>query len=199
MIAQARASRIARSAAAAILLLSFVPAPARAQKIPALEPLPGHRVGNLAPEFVLRDLNDRQHDLKEMRGKQVVHVVFWATWCVPCLQEIPTLRATQEKYRDRGLQVLGIVVTINQTEDGVRAAARDLKVNYPILWDDGGAIQERYRVSSIPANFLIGKDGVIRYAGSTLPTDYEALVDSLLRGAGAARAAGRTADPPPAH
>lgn len=87
----------------------------------------------------------------------------------------------QEKYRDRGLQIFGIVVNMNQTVDGVRATARDLKINYPILWDDGGEVQDRYRVSLIPQNFLIGKDGVVRYAGTSLPTNYEALVDSLLK------------------
>jgi len=108
-------------------------------------------------------------------------VVFWATWCVPCLEEVPALRATYDKYRDRGLQVLGIVVNMNQTLDGVRTAAHDMKINYPILWDEGGSLMERYRVSYIPQNFLIGKDGVIRYAGTGLPANYDALVESLLK------------------
>jgi len=153
--------------------------------MPPLPPLPGNRVGNLAQDFTLKDLNSRKYSLKEMRGKRVVHVVFWATWCVPCLQEIPALRATYDKYRDRGLQVLGIVVNMNQTVDGVRAVARDLKINYPILWDDEGTLAERYRVSYIPQNFLIGKDGVIRYAGTSLPNDYVTLVESLLKEEGA--------------
>ena len=163
----------------------LLPGPASGQKMPSLPPSPGSRVGNLARDFTLKDLNDRAYRLKEMRGKHVVHVVFWATWCVPCLQEVPILRASFDKYRERGLQVLGIVVNMNQTLDGVRAAARDLKINYPILWDDGGALMERYNISYIPQNFLIGKDGVIRYAGTTLPADYDTLVESLLKEDGA--------------
>lgn len=163
------------------VLLLLAQGVAWAQKIPALPPSPGHRVGSVAHDFTLQDLDGRKYSLKEMRGKRVVHVVFWATWCVPCLQEIPHLRATYEKYRDRGLQVLGIVVNMNQTPDTVRAVAHDLKVNYPILWDEDGEAQDRYKVAYIPQNFLVGRDGIIRYAGTSLPPDYEALVESLLR------------------
>ena len=171
-------------------LLLLAPGMALAQKIPALPPTPGHKVGSVAHDFTLQDLNGQKFSLKEMRGKRVVHVVFWATWCVPCLQEIPHLKATYEKYRDGGLQVLGIVVNMNQTPDTVRAVAHDLKVNYPILWDEGGEIQDRYKVAYIPQNFLVGKDGIIRYAGTTLPHNYEALVESLLKD-GAPRPASR--------
>jgi peroxiredoxin len=178
--------------AAGALAIFLLPAgPLHAQKMPTLGPLAGHRVGDLAHDFTLKDLNNQKHALKDLRGKQVVHVVFWATWCVPCLQEVPTLRTIQEKYRDRGVQILGIVVDMNQTKDDVRTAARDMKINYPILWDDGGAVQDRYQVEYIPQNFLIGKDGVIRYAGTSLPSDYEALLDSLLKDDGTARTAHR--------
>ena len=149
-------------AVAVLGLALLLPGRVSGQKIPSIPPAPGTRVGNLAQDFTLKDLDNRPYSLKELRGKRVVHVVFWATWCVPCLEEVPTLRATYEKYRERGLQVLGIAVDMNQTLDGVRTAARDMKINYPILWDDGGSLLERYRVSYIPQNFLIGKDGVIR-------------------------------------
>jgi len=187
-----RPSRPARVVAGTIVALALLlPSPARAVKMPTLDPLPGNRVGNLAREFTLKDLDAQKHSLKDLRGKRVVHVVFWATWCVPCLQEIPTLRAVQEKYQGRGLQILGIVVNMSQTVDGVRTTARDLKINYPILWDDGREVQDRYNVSAIPQNFLIGKDGVIRYVGTSLPPNYETLVDSLLKEDGAVRAATR--------
>jgi len=188
-----RLSRFARVSVGGVLALALLPAaPLLAQKMPTVAPLPGHRVGNLAPDFILKDLNNHAHKLKDLRGKQVVHVVFWATWCVPCLQEIPTLRAVQEKYHDRGLEILGIVVNLSQTVDGVRAVARDLKLNYPILWDDGGEVQDRYRVSYIPQNFLIGRDGVIRYTGTSLPENYETLLESLLKEDGTARAGGQS-------
>jgi peroxiredoxin len=171
-------------------LLVLQPEAAKAQKMPVLPPTPGHKVGNLAHDFVLKDLNGRKFSLKEMRGQRVVHVVFWATWCVPCLQEIPHLKDTYAKYKDRGFQVLGIVVEMNQTPDVVRAVAHDLKLTYPVLWDEGGAIQDRYRVSYIPQNFLVDREGIIRYEGTSLPTNYDTLIESLLKD-GAPRTASR--------
>ena len=188
-----RPSRFRRVVVGAIVaLVLLAPGSPQAQKMPTLGPRPGHGVGDLALDFTLKDLNNRPHSLKDLRGKQVVHVVFWATWCVPCLQEIPTLREVHEKYHDQGLAILGVVINLSQTRDGVRAVARNMKVNYPILWDGAGEVQERYNVSMIPQNFLIGKDGVIRYAGSALPPDYETLLDSLLKEDGAGRAAGQS-------
>jgi peroxiredoxin len=188
-----RASRLRRFVVGAIVaLVLLAPGSPQAQKMPTLGPRPGHGVGDLALDFTLKDLNNRPYSLKDLRGKQVVHVVFWATWCVPCLQEIPTLREVHEKYHDQGLAILGVVINLSQTRDGVRAVARNMKVNYPILWDGAGEVQERYNVSMIPQNFLIGRDGVIRYAGSALPTDYETLLASLLKEDPAVRAAGQS-------
>jgi peroxiredoxin len=173
-----------------LLALSLQPAVfVRAQKMPEVAPSVGSRVGDMAIDFTLKDLYNRTYTLKDLRGKRVVHVVFWATWCVPCLQEVPTLRTVRDKYHDRGLEILAIVVNLSQTKDGVKAVARDLKVNYPILWDGEGQVQDSYRVAFIPQNFLIGKDGVIRYAGTALPSDYETLLDSLLKEDGAPRPA----------
>jgi len=188
-----RPSRFRRVVVGAVVALVLLPTGSpQAQKMPTLGPRPGHGVGDLALDFTLKDLNNRPYSLKDLRGKQVVHVVFWATWCVPCLQEIPTLREVHEKYHDQGLAILGVVINLSQTRDGVRAVARNMKVNYPILWDGAGEVQERYNVSMIPQNFLIGKDGVIRYAGSALPTDYETLLASLLKEDPAVRAAGQS-------
>lgn len=157
--------------------------------MPVPGPVRGARVGDLAHDFSLKDLGDQTFSLKDLRGRKVVHVVFWATWCVPCLQEIPALRAAYDKYKDRGLEVLGVVVNLNQTVPIVKAAARSYKINYPILFDDG-KMMERYRVSSIPQNFLIGRDGTIRFAGTELPHKYEALLEDLLREPGVPRASG---------
>ncbi len=182
---------IGRVLAPVLALALLLPGRAAAQKMPTVGPSPGNRVGNLAHDFTLKDLDNHSHSLKELRGKRVVHVVFWATWCIPCMEEVPTLRATYEKYRERGLQVLGIAVDMSQSQEDVRAAARNLKINYPILWDDGGALLDRYAVSYIPQNFLIGKDGVIRYAGTSLPPDYDTMLEALLKEDGAVSSSGR--------
>ncbi len=176
-----RAGALFLLCASACLVVAGPEAPlAWAQKMPVLPPQNGYNIGNLAYDFTLKDLDGRSHSLKGFRGKGVVQVVFWATWCMPCIQEIPRLRVLYDKYHDRGLEVFGVAVDLNQTPEGVRSFARDLEVNYPILWDEGHATMSRYGVAALPRNFLIGKDGIIRHAGTALPGGYEALIERLL-------------------
>ena len=152
--------------------------------MPVEEPSEGAVVGARPFDVELKDLDGQLHRLKDLKGRRVVHLVFWASWCVPCIQEIPAIREAYEKYHDRGLEVLAVVLNIDQTPNDARAVARDYKINYPVLWDEGGLVRERYRVTTIPQNYLIDKDGIIRYAGSALPADYDALVLNLFRRGG---------------
>jgi peroxiredoxin len=185
-----RRSRVAPCLLAAVLLAAAASA-SFAQKMPTVPPRQGRGVGNLAYDFTLKDLDGRAHSLKNLRGKNVVHVVFWATWCVPCIHEIPELRAMHDRFGGRGLRILGVALNQSQTREVLRLFTRDLKINYPVLFDEDGAMAGRYRVYAIPQNILIGKDGIIRYAGTSLPPDYERLVESLLEEGGGARASGR--------
>jgi len=148
--------------------------------MPTLAPRPGSRVGDLARNFSLKDLDGETYHLSDLRGGKVVQVVFWATWCIPCIEEIPKIRKAYEKYRVQGLEVLGIVVTERQTREGVRAFAEKFRMDYPILWDEGMAVKGSYRVGSIPRNFLVGRDGIIRHTGVALPEDYDTFLERLL-------------------
>jgi peroxiredoxin len=176
------------------LLVSLVPPAfesAVAQKMPTLPPHEGSRIGDLAYDFTVKDLDGTAHRLRDLRGKSVVHLVFWATWCMPCIEEVPRLQAAYQQYREQGFEVLGVLVTMNQTREGVRAFAEKNGVEYPILWDGDSRVMSRYRVDSIPQNFLIDRDGVIRYAGVGLPGGYEEMVSKMLGSPATQRAAGQ--------
>lgn len=175
-----RPSGRGRLAVLALLAALAAPAALEAQKLPKPQPAPGHRVGDLAHDFTLQDLQGRTVRLRDLRGKKVVHLVFWASWCVPCMQEIPVLRAHYDAHRGRGLEILGVVLQMNQTPDIVRAISRQFEVNYPVLFDADDAARKKYRVEAIPQNFLIDRDGIIRYAGTVLPGDYDARLEKLL-------------------
>ncbi len=170
-------------------VLALVAAPALAQKMPKPPAREGVRPGDLAIDFTLNDLDGKPVKLSGLRGDRVVLVVFWATWCVPCLQEMPALMDTYAEYRDQGFEILGVVVARDQTREGVQEFIAKRKVPYPILWDADEKVMVRYRVDAIPQNFLIGRDGVIRYAGGVLPEGHDEMIRSLLAAAPAASAA----------
>jgi peroxiredoxin len=185
--------RVSRSIllASLIALASPLFEPALAQKMPTLGPREGWRVGDLAQDFTVKDIAGKEYRLRDFRGQRVVHLVFWATWCLPCVEEIPHLQAVYERYGGPGFEILGMVVTMNQTKEGVRTFVEKNGVTYPILWDGDSTAMSRYRVDSIPQNFLIDREGIIRYSGIALPARYEELVKKMLDAPATPRAAGK--------
>lgn len=86
----------------------------------------------LLPEFALPDLQGNNVSIHDFPGKALV-VNFWATWCAPCLREIPMLKTYQDEHPD--VQIVGIAL---DAEDAVQAFAEDMQFNYPILVGPGG-------------------------------------------------------------
>ena len=129
----------------------------------------GLGIGDLAPELTfiddtgatvqLTDLNGTPIRLADLRGK-VVWVNFWASWCPPCQYETPTLRAMDQRYRDRGLVIVGIQV--QQTVDEAREYAERYSLRYTIGADVTGKIFHAYRVFALPTQFFIDRDGRLR-------------------------------------
>ena len=132
-------------------------------------PIPGLRVGDLAPElagtlddgsaFTLTDLEGRPIRLADLRGR-AVWVNFWASWCPPCQSETPILREIDERYRDRGLTL--VAVQVQQTVDDGLGYAERYELEYVIGADVSGVVLHTYRVYALPTQFFIDPDGVIR-------------------------------------
>ena len=135
----------------------------------------GVHEGELAPAFEAPDLAGGELSLSELRGKPAL-VVFWASWCEPCLQEVPELNKIAAFYGD-GLTVLGV----NQGETAERAlgAAQTTGMSYRSLLDPTGTIGSTYEVRSIPLVVVLDADGRIRYRGNGLPSHLLQLLDSL--------------------
>jgi thiol-disulfide isomerase/thioredoxin len=118
-------------------------------------------VGKRAPEVDLSTLDGTSVKLSALRGKVVV-LDFWATWCVPCVQALPTLNAWQRDLGPKGLVVIG--VTQDQTDE-VRALIADgSAIDYPVALDAAQDATRSYRVQGLPMTVVIDKTGVVRFA-----------------------------------
>jgi thiol-disulfide isomerase/thioredoxin len=134
-----------------------------------------------APDFTRTDLDHREIRLSAYRGKLVL-LNFWATWCAPCLAEMPRLVEWQQKYGGRGLQIVG--VSMDDEEAPVRATYRKLKLNYPVVMGDEKLGDLYGGVFGLPLTFLIDQGGRICYQhdGSTDLDVIEREVRELLAG-----------------
>ena len=151
-------------------------------------PEPGLRIGDLAPELEgdtanghvqLTDLDGNPVRLADLRGK-VVWLNFWASWCPPCQYETPTIRALDQRYRDRGLVVVGIQV--QQTVEDGQAYADRYGLDYTIGADVTGAIFHAYKVFALPTQFFIDPNGIVRQVvnGPLDEARASQLIESLL-------------------
>jgi peroxiredoxin len=137
-----------------------------------------------APEFSLPDLKGNKVTLQQYRGKVVI-LDFWAIWCVPCLKSIPQMVQIQEKYKDKGLVVLGISLDDPKKLDDLSLLEfkKRRKINYRILRGTEEVTDEYFRGIrlEIPTLFIINKDGEIaeRHKGFELG-DVEKALQKLL-------------------
>lgn len=142
--------RAAVSLAAVVLLASVLPG-CKAKGPPA--------EGDFAPDFVLQTLTGQPKRLSNYRGK-VVLVNLWATWCPPCVAELPILDQIAQDYADKGLVVLGIAGDEDTQE--VRDFLAKSPVKFEVLLDPDGAIGTQYGITGYPETFFVDREGRLR-------------------------------------
>jgi cytochrome c biogenesis protein CcmG, thiol:disulfide interchange protein DsbE len=121
--------------------------------------LPSELVGTPAPTFTLPGLGTaEQIDLASLRG-QVVVVNFWASWCLACREEHPDLLAAWERYRERGVVLIGI--DFEDTEDAAIAYAEEMGGDWPLVTDPNSRAAIAYGVFGVPETFVIAANGTI--------------------------------------
>jgi len=132
-------------------------------------------------EIAFTDLFGHKVDLAAMKGK-VVLIDFWATWCGPCIAELPNVLAAYKKHHDKGFEIIGI--SLDQDEAALKSFIKDNNMPWPQYFDGQGwknSIAQKYSVTSIPATYLIGKNGKV--VGSNLRgAQLEAEVARQLKG-----------------
>jgi thiol-disulfide isomerase/thioredoxin len=164
-------------AAAAVIGAVFAVAFVAKSGAPAGPPKP--KV-NLA--FVVEDMDGKKVDLASFAGKPLV-LNMWATWCGPCKIETPQLMALADKYRARGLAIVGL--NVDDTPEAVRAFANELKVNYPMLIGLGqtGLLEAVGYEGELPLSLLIKADGTINdiVLGLHKTPEWERMIEALFQ------------------
>ena len=144
----------------------------------AVAPIVGHQ----RPDFSLPDLDGQMRSISEWDGK-VIALNFWATWCPPCLKEVPEFVSLQSRYQAQGLQFIGIAL---QKPEEVREFVTEHKVNYPILAGELEVIKlaEAYgnHIGALPYTVIIDRNGQIAHVKpGILPTEEaESIISGLL-------------------
>ena len=119
-------------------------------------------VGRPAPAYQTVTASGDSVSLNALRGKAVLLNV-WATWCHPCRDEIPELQRLHERYRDRGLEIVGVSVDAAGDDEAIRAFMRRYGMTYPVWRDPAENVSSTFLVVGVPATFLIDRAGVLRW------------------------------------
>jgi peroxiredoxin len=129
-------------------------------RLPSLEGgvVDSPQVGQPAPDFELQTLSGQQVQLNSLRGKPVL-VNFWATWCAPCIVEMPAIEKYYRKYPG---QFYVLAVNADEPAGEVESFLKDKGLTFDILLDPGGKIQSLYRLRGYPTTYVIDSDGVVR-------------------------------------
>jgi peroxiredoxin len=117
--------------------------------------------GGAAPALELEDADGKLHRLSDYRGR-VVLVNFWATWCEPCREEMPSMEALRARLQDRPFVILA--VNVGEGARVTRAFAEKLRLNFPLLLDRDTNTTKSWGARILPASFVLGADGAIRYS-----------------------------------
>lgn len=160
-----------------LALLSLIPAVA----ISAESRLEPWNPGESGYSFSLDDLYDEKHSLPDYTGK-VVLVNFWASWCPPCIYEMPAFTRLKQRMKDQPFEVLAI--NVGEKKYKVRRFAKLINFNLPVLLDTTQDTFNTWGVRTLPTSFLIDANGNVRYRVRGNPDwDYEetiAVIDSLI-------------------
>ena len=118
------------------------------------------KIGSAAPAFSAQDQNGNKVSLKDFKGKAVL-INFWATWCQPCKNELPSMQRIYEILGSEGVEVIAISIDRNKKER-VEQYIKNYNLTFPILLDPRQKVRKDYFILGLPTSYLIGSDGKLK-------------------------------------
>jgi thiol-disulfide isomerase/thioredoxin len=134
--------------------------------------------GGPPPALALKDLDGGQHRLPDYRGK-VILINFWATWCGPCRDEMPSIQRLKQQLDGKPFAVLA--VNLDEPESRIRKFLSQMKVDFTILLDPERSVAKAWDARILPASYIVGPDGRIRYSlVGEINWDHEQVVSRII-------------------
>ncbi len=128
-------------------------------------------VEDRAPGFSIEKMDGQVFNYKPGNSNDPILLVFWATWCPVCKEEVPAVNKIYHEFKDQGLKVLAIDVGINDAPQKVAKYIKFYHLKYPVAFDQGSKITRQFGVQGTPTMVIIGRDGIIKYRSSAVPED----------------------------
>lgn len=119
-------------------------------------PRSGMSPGDAAPPFTLLNLKGESVSLSDFSGK-VILINFWASWCAPCVSELPAMERLYQRLKDQGFVI--VAIGIDDEEASLREFQQRFGLTFPILYDNTSRTKRNYGVSGVPESFIIGRNG----------------------------------------
>jgi thiol-disulfide isomerase/thioredoxin len=133
----------------------------------------GPNIGKVAPNFELETLSGDKLKLSDLRGKNVL-INFWATWCGPCIEEMPAINEIYHEYRDQDFEVVAVNMTkFEYKREEIKPFVEGLKLSFPVVLEKEGDVIDQYQVYNIPTSYFIDKNGIVKAKAG--PMTYEQL------------------------
>lgn len=115
------------------------------------------------PPFSLSDMQGVTHKLEDYRGK-VVMVNFWATYCGPCIKEMPSMQRLKEKMAGKPFTILSVDMAEEKHDVQAFLTQHQIKIDFPVLLNPEGNVVEDWMITAVPTTFILDPKGTIRYA-----------------------------------
>jgi len=115
-------------------------------------------VGRKAPHFVLKDLQNKEVNFMDFRGKVLI-INFWSTGCPACREEIPSLIKLKNIYEGKNFEI--VAISVDRSLQTLKEFVKNEEINFIVLYDEAGMVSRKYKVFLLPTTFLVNKKGII--------------------------------------
>lgn len=136
---------------------------------------PGPQAGDPAPGFSLPDLEGDMVSLSDLKGRVVV-LNYWATWCPPCVNEMPSLQRLHDALEEKGLSV--VAISVDERFEDIERFVENFGLSFTILHDEGAKVSRAYQTFKYPETYIIGRDGLVK---SKVVGDRDWVAPSVIR------------------